>query len=89
MLVEGMTPRTDTNEIGPGPHQGGTLEEDLARPKTMPDPELKGWKRRGWLFGIPQHQVFDNRGNIGPTLWWDGEMSGAIASSESAQRRCQ
>lgn len=55
----------------------------------MPDPELKGWKRRGWLSGIPQHQVFDNRGNIGPTLWWDGEMSGTIANSESAQRRCQ
>ena len=36
-----------------------------------------GWKRRDWLFGISQHHVFDNRGNIGPSLWWDGEIIGS------------
>ncbi len=43
------------------------------------DPTPMGWKRRGWLFGIPPHHVFDNRGNIGPTLWWDGEIIGSWA----------
>jgi hypothetical protein len=43
------------------------------------DPTPMGWKRRDWFFGIPQHQVFDNRGNIGPTLWWDGEIIGSWA----------
>jgi hypothetical protein len=43
------------------------------------DPTPMGWKRRDWLFGISQHHVFDNRGNIGPSLWWDGEIIGSWA----------
>jgi hypothetical protein len=27
-----------------------------------------GWKRRDWLFGLPQHYLSGNRGNIGPTF---------------------
>ena len=46
-----------------------------------------GWKRRDWLFGIPQHHVFDNRGNIGPTLWWDGEIIGSWAVTPAGQVR--
>jgi hypothetical protein len=44
-----------------------------------------GWKRRDWFFGIPQHHVFDNRGNIGPTLWWDGEIIGSWAARLQAR----
>ncbi len=51
------------------------------------DPTPMGWKRRGWFFGIPQHQVFDNRGNIGPTLWWDGEIIGSWAVTSTGQVR--
>ena len=36
------------------------------------DPTPMGWKRRDWFLGIDHHYVFDNNGNIGPTLWWDG-----------------
>jgi hypothetical protein len=51
------------------------------------DPTPMGWKRRGWFFGIPQHHVFDNRGNIGPTLWWDGEVIGSWAVTSTGQVR--
>ncbi len=40
------------------------------------DPTAMGWKRRDWFFGIDQRQVFDTNGNIGPTIWWDGEIIG-------------
>jgi hypothetical protein len=51
------------------------------------DPTPMGWKRRDWLFGIPQHHVFDNRGNIGPTLWWDGEIIGSWAITPTGEIR--
>ena len=49
------------------------------------DPTPMGWKRRDWFFGIPQHLVFDNRGNVGPTLWWDGEIIGSWAVDAAGQ----
>jgi hypothetical protein len=51
------------------------------------DPTPMGWKRRHWFFGIPRHHVFDNRGNIGPTLWWDGEIIGSWAVTSTGQVR--
>jgi hypothetical protein len=51
------------------------------------DPTPMGWKQRDWLFGIPQHQVFDNRGNIGPTLWWDGEIIGSWVVTSAGKVR--
>ncbi len=51
------------------------------------DPTPMGWKRRDWFFGIPQHHVFDNRGNIGPTLWWDGEIIGTWAVTSAGEIR--
>lgn len=43
------------------------------------DPTPMGWKRRNWFLGIEPHHVFDRAGNIGPTLWWDGEIIGSWA----------
>ncbi len=51
------------------------------------DPTPMGWKRRDWFFGIPQHHVFDNRGNIGPTLWWNGEIIGSWAVTSAGEIR--
>lgn len=39
------------------------------------------------VFGIPQHHVFDNRGNIGPTLWWDGEIIGSWTVTSAGKVR--
>ena len=56
---------------------------------TLPslDPTPMGWKHREWLFGIDQHQVFDRNGNIGPTLWWDGEIIGSWAVAATGEVR--
>jgi hypothetical protein len=43
------------------------------------DPTPMGWKDRDWMFGIDPSLVFDRAGNIGPTLWWDGEIIGSWA----------
>ena len=43
------------------------------------DPTPMGWKQRDWILGIDRRQVFDRAGNIGPTLWWDGEIIGSWA----------
>jgi hypothetical protein len=43
------------------------------------DPTSMGWKNRGWLFGIDPSPLFDQAGNIGPTLWWNGEIIGSWA----------
>lgn len=38
-----------------------------------------GWKRRDWFLAIDPACVFDRAGNIGPTLWWNGEIIGSWA----------
>jgi hypothetical protein len=43
------------------------------------DPTPMGWKTRDWLLGIDPGHVFDRAGNIGPTLWWNGEIIGTWA----------
>ena len=43
------------------------------------DPTPMGWKTRDWFLGIDPVHLFDRAGNIGPTLWWDGEIIGSWA----------
>lgn len=38
-----------------------------------------GWKQRDWFLGIDPAHLFDPAGNIGPTLWWNGEIIGGWA----------
>ena len=46
-----------------------------------------GWKERDWLLGIDRRDIFDTAGNIGPTLWWDGEIIGSWAVAASGEIR--
>jgi Winged helix DNA-binding domain len=75
----GPDPTTHTREDPPGP-PAATLLPAL-------DPTPMGWKHREWFFGIDQHQVFDRNGNIGPTLWWDGEIIGSWAVAATGEIR--
>jgi hypothetical protein len=68
------------------PDDGATAQPSAALLPAL-DPTPMGWKQRDWFFGIPQHHVFDNRGNIGPTLWWDGEIIGSWAVTSEGQVR--
>ncbi|BDZ50064.1 hypothetical protein GCM10025867_23050 [Frondihabitans sucicola] len=51
------------------------------------DPTPMGWKSRDWFFGIDPADVFDTNGNIGPTLWWGGEIVGGWAIAPSGEVR--
>jgi hypothetical protein len=51
------------------------------------DPTPMGWKTRDWFLGIDPGHVFDRAGNIGPTLWWNGEIIGSWAITPSGELR--
>ena len=72
----------------------GELDQ-LDRPAEAPvatllpalDPTPMGWKQRDWFLGVEPAMVFDRAGNIGPTVWWDGEVIGSWAVSMSGDVR--
>ncbi len=51
------------------------------------DPTPMGWKTRDWFLGINPGHVFDRAGNIGPTLWWNGEIIGSWAVAPNGDLR--
>jgi hypothetical protein len=51
------------------------------------DPTPMGWKRRAWFVSVEPAQIFDTSGNIGPTVWWNGEAIGSWAVSRSGEVR--
>ncbi|WP_419817744.1 winged helix DNA-binding domain-containing protein [Glaciibacter flavus] len=51
------------------------------------DPTPMGWKSRAWCIGIDRAQIFDTAGNIGPTVWWDGEVIGSWAIANTGEVR--
>ena len=38
-----------------------------------------GWKSRQWFLPQDSTALYDRNGNIGPTVWWDGEIIGGWA----------
>jgi hypothetical protein len=53
------------------------------------DPTPMGWKDRAWYLGDHKARLFDNTGNIGPTIWSDGRVVGAWGQPESGEVRYQ
>jgi hypothetical protein len=51
------------------------------------DPTPMGWQARDWFLGIDPGHVFDRTGNIGATLWWNGEIIGGWAIAPSGEVR--
>lgn len=59
--------------------RNGDAEPQAASLLPALDPTPMGWKHREWMFGINHQAVFDGAGNIGPTVWWNGEVIGSWA----------
>ena len=38
-----------------------------------------GWKQREWFLPTDATPLYDTNGNIGPTIWWDGQIVGGWA----------
>jgi hypothetical protein len=62
-------------------------EEPAATLLPALDPTPMGWKRRDWFLGIEAHDIFDRTGNIGPSVWWDGEIIGSWAITLTGELR--
>ena len=43
------------------------------------DPTPMGWKQRDWYLPDDPRPLYDTNGNVGPTVWWDGEVVGGWA----------
>jgi len=43
------------------------------------DPTPMGWKQRDWFLPADPAPLYDPYGNVGPTLWWAGEVVGGWA----------
>lgn len=50
------------------------------------DPTPMGWKHRDWFAAIDPAPLYDAAGNIGPTIWWHGELIGGWASTPTGIR---
>jgi hypothetical protein len=49
------------------------------------DPTPMGWKERDWYLGEHGPLLFDNAGNVGPTIWTDGRIVGAWAQRKDGE----
>ena len=49
-------------------------------------PTPMGWRHRDWFTAIDPALIYDTAGNIGPTIWWDGELVGSWASTSTGIR---
>ncbi len=53
--------------------------EPTARLLPALDPTPMGWKERGWFLPEDSRALYDAYGNVGPTVWWGGEVVGGWA----------
>jgi hypothetical protein len=80
----------DTVDVGCGlVLAGDVVGEEPAAPTAalLPalDPTPMGWKERDWYLPADTRPLFDRNGNIGPTIWWGGEVIGGWAVRTDGQ----
>ncbi|WP_233255686.1 winged helix DNA-binding domain-containing protein [Naasia lichenicola] len=71
-------------------HDASTPDDDAVPEATLLpslDPTSMGWRDRKWFLGIDPQQIFDPAGNIGPTIWWNGEIIGSWAVARTGEIR--
>lgn len=72
---------------GAEPPAGGGDEHPAATLLPALDPTPMGFRHKDGLTGIDRRLIFDRAGNIGPTLWWDGEIVGSWAIAAGGEIR--
>jgi hypothetical protein len=63
------------------PDDAGPTDEPEPTAVLLPalDPTPMGWKQREWFLPADPRPLYDTFGNVGPTVWWDGEVVGGWA----------
>lgn len=67
--------------------EGHAPVEPVATLLPALDPTPMGWKGREWFLAVDPAEIYDRAGNIGPTVWWDGEIIGSWAVAPSGELR--
>jgi hypothetical protein len=49
------------------------------------DPTPMGWKQRDWFLPEDSSGLYDRYGNVGPTVWWAGEVVGGWATDQDGR----
>ncbi len=49
------------------------------------DPTPMGWKQREWFLPEDPTGLYDRMGNVGPTVWWAGEVVGCWATRKDGR----
>lgn len=49
------------------------------------DVTTMGWYHRDWYLGEHRGQLFDNNGNAGPTVWWNGRIVGGWYQNDAGE----
>ncbi|WP_405941960.1 winged helix DNA-binding domain-containing protein [Streptomyces sp. NBC_00207] len=72
--------------VGPGDTMPEPAPEPWAALLPALDPTAMGWADRGFHLD-PAHKpaLFDYAGNIGPTVWWNGEIVGGWAQRSDGE----
>lgn len=85
-------PGIDLADAGPGEGAGeadtgpdGPVEPVACLLPAL-DPTPMGWRHRDWFTAVDPALVYDRARNLGPTVWWDGEIVGAWASTRTGVR---
>ena len=55
------------------------VPEETAALLPALDPTPMGWQQRDWYLPEDRAPLFDRMGNVGPTIWWAGEVVGGWA----------
>jgi hypothetical protein len=79
--VPGIAAPGDTGPSPPAPPWAALLPALDSTPM--------GWQQRDWFLGEHGPRLFDQYGNVGPTLWWDGRIVGGWAQDRDGQIVCR
>jgi hypothetical protein len=73
-----------TGYVAPGDEEAVDAEPWVALLPAL-DPTPMGWKDRDWYLGPHAPLLFDNTGNIGPSVWIDGRIAGGWAQRPTGE----
>lgn len=66
---------------------GPLASEPVATLLPALDPTAMGWKERAWYTPVDPARIHDRFGNVGATVWWDGEIVGGWAVGADGEVR--